>query len=197
MKNYVLVSLMALFLLSSCACHRFGVKTGMNLASINGDDTDNLDSRVAFFFGGFAELCVTDEFSVQPELLYSMQGAKYSESEGYDGKFKFDYLNIPVMGRYYVSDAFSIEAGPQIGFLLSAKDEYDLIGGGESGEEDVKDWVSSTDFGANVGLGYQFENGLNLGARYYLGLSNINDFDGSDDYKNQNGVLQISVGFRF
>jgi len=143
MKNYVLISMLAVLILSSCACNRFGLKTGMNVASITGDDTDNLDSRVAFFFGGFAELCVTDQFSFQPELLYSMQGAKYSESEGYDGKFKLDYLNVPLMGKYYVTEALSIEAGPQIGFLVSAKDEYDLIGGGESGEEDIKDFMPS------------------------------------------------------
>jgi len=117
MKIYVLISMLALFLLSNCAYYRFGIKSGMNLASITGDDTKNLDSRVAFLFGGFAELCVTNEFSIQPELLYFLQDAIYSESEGYDGKFKIDYLNIPIMGKYCVSGSLSIEAGPQVGFL--------------------------------------------------------------------------------
>jgi len=41
------------------------------------------------------------------------------------------------------------------------------------------------------------DSGLNFGARYNLGLSNIWDFEGSDDFKNQNNVIQVSVGYMF
>ncbi len=87
--------------------------------------------------GVVAEIMVSDMFAVQPELIYSSQGSDYEESdEGFDfsGTVKLDYLNIPVMAKYYVAEGFSVEAGPQVGFLLSAKDEYD------GGEEDIKDF---------------------------------------------------------
>ena len=195
MKKGLFISVLAVLTLSSCVCHNLGLKTGLNVATLNGDDTDNLDARIGMFFGGFAELCISNDFAIQPELLYSMQGAEYTMSEGFDGKFKLDYLNVPIMAKIKVSDELSVEAGPQVGFLLSAKDEFESAG--DSGEDDIKDDIKGIDFGANVGLVYQFDGGLNLGARYNLGLSNINDFEGSDNFKNQHGVFQFSVGFRF
>jgi hypothetical protein len=179
----------------------FGVKAGLNLASIAGDDTDGLDSRTSFHVGGVAEISISEKFSVQPELLYSAQGAKYTESDGYDGEFKLDYINLPIMAKYYVADGFSLEAGPQVGFLLSAKDEY--TSPEDSGTDDLKDFVKGIDFGLNFGVGYKLDSGLNFGARYNLGLSNIWDFGsvdpgfGLDDIKNQNSVIQFSVGYFF
>ena len=96
---------------------------------------------------------------------------------------KLDYINIPLMAKLYLTDGLSIEAGPQIGFLISAKDEFDdvtttNVSGDsttetDSGTDDIKDIVNGIDFGANLGLGYRLENGLLFGARYNLGLSNI------------------------
>lgn len=195
MKKMLCISLLAFLTLSSCICHNLGLKAGLNVASLNGDDTDNLDARTGMFIGGFAELCLTNEFAIQPEILYSMQGTNYTEIDGYNGTIKLDYINVPIMAKIKIFDELYIQAGPQIGFLLSAKDEFKSAG--DSGENDIKENLNTIDFGAILGLGYQFEGGLIFGARYNLGLSNINDFEGSDSFKNQNGVFQFSIGFRF
>ncbi len=191
MKKVILISVLAVLMLSSCVCHNLGLKTGMNISTLNGDDTENFDARTGLFFGGFAELCVSNDFAIQPELLYSMQGIKFS-SEGYDVTFKLDYLNVPVMGKFKLSDDLIVEAGPQVGILLSAKEEFKSSG--DSFEDDAKDDYKDIDFGANVGLVYQFEGGLNIGARYNLGLSKV---DENPDENKKNGVFQFSVGFRF
>lgn len=191
MRKIVFISLLALLTLSSCVCHNLGLKTGVNVATLNGDDTDDLDSRTGMFFGGFAELCITDEIAIQPEILYSQQGTKFS-SEGYDVKFKLDYLNVPVMAKFKLSEEFMVEAGPQVGVLLSAKEEFESSM--DSFEDDAKEDYKNIDFGANVGVAYQFENGLNLGARYNFGLSKV---DENPDENKKNGVFQFSVGFRF
>ena len=211
MKKLLLVAAVAVFGFTSVNAQEvtFGAKAGLNLASITGDETGDLDGRTSFHVGAVAEIAISDVFSVQPELLYSSQGAKYEESYsefGYSGKYestaKFDYINLPIMAKYYVAEGFSIEAGPQVGFLLSAKEEYDYTetfeGVTESGseEEDIDD-ASAIDFGVNLGLGYKMESGLNFTARYNLGLSNMYDGEGSDDYKNQNSVIQVSVGYFF
>ena len=61
---------------------------------------------------------------------------------------------------------------------------------------DVKNSFKTFDFGVNFGLGYKLDNGLNFGARYNLGLTDINNLDNpSSKYKN--GVFQISVGYFF
>lgn len=170
----------------------FGVKAGVNFASVSGDDTDDLKSRTGFHFGVTAGLAVSDNFSVQSGLIYSQQGAEYEASEGYDGSYKLDYLNIPVMARFQVADGFSVEAGPQIGFLLSANEEYSSDG--DSGEEDIKDFIKSTDIAVGVGVNYAMASGLNIGARYNLGVSEIFE---ENSGKNQNAVFQVSIGYVF
>lgn len=176
----------------------FGLKGGLNFAMIAGDDTDEFDGRIAFHAGAVAEFQISEKFSFQPELLYSSQGDKMT-SEGMDVDFKLDYLNIPLLAKYYVAEGFSLEAGPQIGFLLSSKAEA----GGVS--VDIKDLIKGIDFGVDFGVGYKLENGLNFAARYNLGLSNIVESDGSilgesissDNTKNHNEVFQLSVGYFF
>tara|TARA_R110002050_G_scaffold37652_2_gene93246 strand:+ start:3956 stop:4225 length:270 start_codon:yes stop_codon:yes gene_type:complete len=81
-------------------------------------------------------------------------------SEGYDGKYKLNYLNATVLAKFMVAEGFSLEVGPQVGFLLSAKEEYSSTG--DSGTDDIKDSLKGTDFSAAIGLGYKMESGLNL-----------------------------------
>ena len=182
---------------------QFGVKGGVNISTITGDDVDSFDSRTCMHFGVVMELPISDKFSFQPELLYSCQGSDWSEDEfiesvvkstnaTYEGTYKVDYLNIPLMAKFYVSEGFSLEAGPQVGLLLSAKAEGDFA------DPDLKDYLKGIDFGVNFGLGYKLEGGLNFGARYNIGLSDTNDdqdYLGDSTYKNS--VIQAYVGFFF
>ena len=166
---------------------QFGVKAGVNFATLTGD-APGASSKVGFNVGGFAEIKISTKFSIQPELLYSTQGAKV-ESEGVNVDFNLSYLNIPVMAKYYVSPKFSLEAGPQIGFLMSAK-------GKTMGESvDIKDFFNSTDFGINIGAGYDFTNQFSGGIRYNFGISNIAADSGGDSV--QNSVISLSVGYKF
>ena len=171
----------------------FGAKAGVNFATINSDNFDSFTSRTAFHLGFVAEIVITETFSFQPELMYSAQGADYSE-EFFDGSVKLDYLNLPLMAKYYVAEGFSLEVGPQIGFLLSAKDKGDSDG--VSYDEDIKEFIKGIDFGVNFGAGYKLDNGLNFGARYNLGLTDVNDaYEEGGTYKN--GVFQVYLGIFF
>jgi hypothetical protein len=169
----------------------FGAKAGVNFATITGDDVDSFSSRTAFHLGFVAEIGITEKFSFQPELLYSAQGSDYSD-DFFEGTVKVDYLNLPLMAKFYVAEGFSLEAGPQVGFLLSAKDVY------EGGEDDWSDITKGIDFGLNLGVGYKLESGLNFGARYNIGLSDVNDDpDSLGDSAYKNSVIQAYVGFFF
>ena len=91
------------------------------------------------------------------------------------------------MAKYKVADSFSIEAGPQIGFLMSA----------EIMSIDVKSLCNSTDFGFNLGAGYDLNETMSLGLRYTMGLTNVEkDVAGiASDSKNSN--IQLSFGYKF
>jgi hypothetical protein len=204
MKKFLLLMVVIIGLtISSNAQTKFGVKAALNISNFSGDDFDDLDSRTAAAFGVFAQIGINDKLTFQPELLYSMQGAESSYSEyGYESedKIKVDYLQIPLLMKYYVIEGLSINAGPQIGFLLSAKDdwEYNYDEGSEEGEEDIKDYFKSMDFGLAFGLGYELQSGLGFDFRYNLGLSNIVEEDEMGmDAEGKNSVIQFAVSFAF
>jgi hypothetical protein len=207
MKKLFLCAAIAVFGLSNVNAQevKFGVKAGVNFATLSTDIID-AKSRTSFHFGGVAEISISEKFSVQPELMYSSQGAKSEFNETFEGvtistkeEAKLDYISIPIMAKYYVAKGFSLEAGPQVSFLMSAKYDYEFTydGSTESESEDIKDITKGIDFGLGFGAGYKMDSGFNFGARYSLGLSNINDDVDASDESIKNNVFQLSVGYFF
>ncbi|AUC81415.1 porin family protein [Lacinutrix sp. Bg11-31] len=190
MKKLLLITAISIFGLTKAQAQdvEFGAKIGANFSSIYGDTTDDIEMITSVInFGVYSEISLTEKFSFQPEIMYSIQGFSVVDNVlSTDNIVSLNYINVPLMGKYYVTKGLSLEAGPQIGFLLSAKNE----------NIDVKDSFKSIDYGVNLGLGYKLENGLNFGARYNFGLSNINDVNGSTD-KFRNGVAQLTIGYSF
>lgn len=185
MKKLLLVAAIAVFGSANVTAQdiKFGIKGGLNFANISGDNTSELQLVTSFNFGVMSEISITDKFSFQPEILFSGQGYSFKND---DKLVALNYINVPLMAKYYVIKGLSLEVGPQIGFLASAK--YESI--------DVKDNFKKVDFGANVGLGYKLNNGLNFGTRYNFGISDINNIEGATN-KYRNGVLQVSIGYFF
>ncbi|MDQ6472243.1 porin family protein [Flavobacterium sp. LHD-80] len=200
MKKIILAAIAVMtFGFANAQSVKFGIKGGVNLSTFTGD-VEDASSKVGFQVGGFAEFKFSDKFAIQPELLYSLQGAKFDEkgdSYTYKENIHASYLNIPVMARYYVVNKLSIEAGPQIGFLLSAKDKWESLENGEkyTGKENIKDSFKSVDFGLNIGAGYDFTENVSAGIRYNFGLSNISDFE--DAGKIHNNVISLNLGYKF
>jgi hypothetical protein len=201
MKKLMLFAAVAVFGFANVQAQgeiQFGVKAGVNFAKLTGDAVEDADGRTGFHIGGVVEIPVSEKFSVQPELVYSQQGlqSKYDfDGTSVEEKLKLDYINIPVMAKFYVSDGFAIEAGPQFGFKMNAK--YEVEGGGESFEEDAEN-VSGFDLGIGAGVSYKMDTGLFFQARYMFGLSNVNgdEEEGFDDNLT-NSVLGLSIGFMF
>jgi len=181
MKKIILSALaVCAFTCANAQDMKFGVKGGLNSSTLSG--AEGAKSIMGIHLGAFAEFKVSDKFSVQPELLYSMQGAKNDMVT-----FNFNYINIPVMAKYAVAEKFNLQAGPQIGFLMSAK--YDSV--------DVKETTKSLDFGVNFGAGYDLSENLFLEARYNLGLAQTQKELTTGETAIKNAVLQLSVGYKF
>ena len=177
---------------------KYGAKGGLNIANIVGDDAGDANVFIGFNAGFFVEIPVADKLIFQPEILYSAQGLKSDGIiDGYnvDATLKFNYINVPLMFKYQVANKFSLEAGPYIGFLTSAKLKFDVEGLG-SDTVDMKDDVKSTDFGIGVGMNYEFSDVIFANARYQGCLTEIGDSEaGGNSVKNS--VFQIGLGFRF
>lgn len=173
----------------------FGLKAGANFSSLKDKfdgDTENSDMKVGFHGGAFVNLPIGTTFAIQPELVYSIEGGKEEEGD-YTAKANLSYLNIPVMFQYTAS-GFYAETGPQIGFLMSAKLKEEE--GGQEDETDIKDFMESTNFSWGIGLGYKLPSGLGFGARYNLGLSNLNK-DGNDDFSTKANTIQVGLSYTF
>ena len=170
---------------------KLGIKGGLNVSNFVGDGMEDKNNtfRTSIHLGILTEIIVSDKFSIQPELLYSGQGYSGSATPGFS-RSKYNYLNLPVMAKIYVADRVSIEAGPQLGFLLYAKERTDTDINTIENQETV-------DFGLNLGLAYDLKNGVFLQTRYNLGLSNINSGTDAIANKYTNSVIQFSVGYLF
>jgi opacity protein-like surface antigen len=208
MKKLVIIAAIAVFGITSANAQevRIGAKGGVNLATLGGD-VENADHRTAFHLGGLVEIPLSERFAIQPEILYSAQGAEYEDSGSFAGvpydytvTTKLDYIQVPVMAKVYLVEGLALEAGPQVAFLVNDKYEYDGDLGpfGDSGEGDLNENdLSSIDVSIGAGASYRLPMGLFFGARYNFGLGNVNDGADKDDYKIHNNVLQVSVGYSF
>ena len=156
---------------------KFGVKAGYVNANF-GSDADDGDARSSFYFGGLADITISEKFHFQPEVLYTMEGNDEDE-------FDLNYIRVPLMGKFYVTEEFNIQAGPQVGFVA---------GGGVA-----KDYLKSVDFGLGFGAAYELPSGLFFDARYNLGLSDLNDFPaelGLGGQKITQNSFNIGIGYK-
>jgi len=166
-----------------------GVKAGLNINNFNGYMSEDLEPFTAFHLGGYASFSVSERLQVQPELLFSVQGSKY---KGYDEKYRLNYFNIPVLLKFYPIEGLHIQAGPQFSISTSAKELED-----DGDIDDIDEDFEDTDFGVVFGAGYELASGLNFGARYNLGLSNIYTYGDESDEEMSNRVIQVWIGYTF
>jgi len=164
---------------------KLGIKAGINYANQTGTtiiiNSKNYKTGAlsSYHAGLVAELRLFKGLAVQPELLYSTQGATYKNALG-DITNKVGYLAIPVMIKIGLSKSISLELGPQASFLLSEKDNVNLS-------------KSNTfDFAVAGGLGLKVTKSIFLQARYGLGLTEI-----SKEAQIKNSVVQVSAGILF
>ncbi len=179
MKNLLLSASLLLFSFYSKAQStniHFGLKAGLNISSLHYETSKGYDSRASFYIGALAHIHASKNFAIQPELMFSGQGAKTTVS-GSDYKTNLGYINLPVLVQYMTGGGFRLETGPQIGVLVSAKAKTD----GSNNDVDIKDNFKTTDCSWVFGVGYITTSGLGFDARYNLGLSHINEGNGKVD----------------
>jgi hypothetical protein len=157
---------------------QIGAKAGLNYANFSGTDIQT-DAITSYHAGLVAEIKLMDKFAIQPELLYTTQGATYKTALG-DFENELGYIAIPVLAKIYLSKSFSLELGPQASFLLSEKNDFD-----------VND-SNTFEFAVDMGLGLKVTKNIFLQGRYVLGLTEV-----SPNADAKNSVLQLSAGLMF
>lgn len=173
---------------------KLGPKVGMNLTTLGGVTSGETAKMKAGFNGGVVlnmrwgqrhlnSAFGTGYFGLQPEILFSTQGAKVS------GKtLSLNYLTIPVMLKFYATEGFNIELGPEFAFLMSKPGMLQTA----NANYDLTNLKGGKDVLLGIGLGYDFNFGLTVNARYNLGFSQL---AGNLPWKNN--VIQISISYLF
>ncbi|MES1215422.1 MAG: porin family protein [Bacteroidota bacterium] len=166
---------------------QFGPKAGVNISNFSGG-TGSIESNtlVGFHVGGFVSFQLGKSFAIQPEVLFSTQGAKYDDAS--IKNFKANYLNIPVLAQIRMPGGLYLETGPQAGILLTA----------ERDNQTVKELYNSLDWSWAFGLGLRSKMGLGFSARYNLGLTKVEDNitgTGSFEANGKNSVIQLGLFF--
>jgi opacity protein-like surface antigen len=182
-KSFFFLFAFALFFSIQAQGLRFGVKAGANFADFSGSDAKDLstDMKVGFHIGALVEFKLFENFSIQPEVMYSTKGAKLDNI----GEIEVDdvdlnYITVPVLAKFYlISNKLSIDVGPQFSFLLD-----------ENIEEQFES--KSFDFAALAGLSFHFNDNVFAQLRYVAGLTDI-----SENAEIRNQVFQLSLGYRF
>lgn len=180
MKKLILIALFFLALSTNASAQlvKFGIKAGLNYANFEGSDIQT-DAITSYHAGLVAEIKLVDSFSIQPELLYSTQGASY-ENAATEFKNELGYLSLPVLAKIHLNKFISLDLGPQASFLLSERNNFN-----------VND-SETFEFAAVGGLGINLTKNFFLQGRYVLGLTEV-----SKDAQTKNSVVQVSAGFLF
>jgi len=165
-------------------------KVGIELTEISYDD-----AKLKFGLGAGVEgqYQINNWLGVSAALMYQQQGSKVKNSSY---KIKLEYINIPVMAKFYVTKGLSLNAGMQFGFLTTAKIDSD----------DIKSYCNKVDVSIPLSIAYELPMGVTFEARYTTGLTNVfkeaYGFPGtsSDADKllyDKNEVLMLTVGYKF
>lgn len=177
MKNFILIVLTA-FLTTSVISQEIdlGLKAGANFASIT--DASGLSNRTGFLIGVFAGVKFSDKLGIQGDLLYSQQGAKLDPKD-----IDLNYINVPIVLKYYLVQGFNLQAGPQFGFIVD-DNIGDVLGNVIKAE--------SFDLAGVLGLGYDFPFGIRIEGRHNFGLTDV-----FNSVKGKNSVTSIAIGYSF
>lgn len=169
-----------------------GIKGGLNFANVDASSiAAAYNSRTGYHAGAYVRFKFT-KIAIQPELIYSQQGTTVKiNTSNFDSNFS--YMNIPVILKLYLIGGLNLQAGPQFGFLTAATGPvYDAFGNLSSGN--IKNQLKGSDISVGLGAGWDLPFGLNIDARYNIGVSDINNSAAASAIKNQ--VFQLSAGFR-
>lgn len=175
---------------------RFGAKAGVNINKISGQAYKS-GFNYTYLLGAFMQFNFSKTFGLQPEINFVQSTSEFSNdpSSVYDDIFlggnqrkaKLDYLKVPLLLNINIgqSKRVKLQLGPQIGGVL--KETVDSL-------KSNGDIFKKSDWSAVGGLWIQIPF-INLGVRYEVGLTNLNDIDNQQKWKSQ--AFTIFAGFTF
>lgn len=166
---------------------KIGAKAGADIHKLDGKSFKEQFS-FGYHLGGFVEIGLGKKFSIQPEVLFSQTNidtsSHFSDVYQFDSlsKVQLKYLSIPLLLNFKASNFISLQAGPQYSILMDPNNT--LVQNGQNA-------FKKGDFSMLAGLQLNISR-IKIYGRYVVGLSNLNDIDNQEKWKNQK--VQLGVG---
>ncbi|WP_299110003.1 porin family protein [uncultured Tenacibaculum sp.] len=190
----ILVILLACFSIQAQNTNvKLGAKTGVNLSKYTPEKRigniiiSEYQFKVGYYVGAYVNFFISDKIRIQPELLYSTQGTRIiidnitlTDANGmniatgdFESTINESTISIPVVLQYFLNEKFSLEGGPQFGYIINRKE---TLTGSLTHENPVieKDY-DKLDIGFNIGIGFDISKKLRVNSRYFLGLLERDD----------------------
>ena len=184
--------------MSAMAQVDFGVKAGFDMTNFWGKDVPH-GMKPSYQAGVFMEYHFNDKVSIAPEVTFASQGGKFKMAQDVFGidvtslglkdvdvTYNTNYVNVPVMFKFYATPSFSIDLGPQVGFNVYSKVS------GEGKALDLKDGTKTVDVGVGLGATYFLTENVFVQGRYTMGFTNA--FEKGEA---KNGNIQLAFGYKF
>lgn len=168
-----LLLLFALMISAYGFSQQYGMRVGYNISNLDFDPDARFSNthRNGFAIGFFAEYDLSKKVHIAPELQYSAEGAK-------EKQLRVNYIQLPVLFKFSIGDAFKIGAGPQAGFKI----------------HDYNDGFKNFAFSGVAGLEYMFIDQFFVDARVSYGFTDVLDANPFNEAKNFN--IQFGVGVK-
>lgn len=179
----------------------FGVKIGLNLGSLYGDDAHHFENKLGPFFGVSHFIVFNDYWTIQPEILFTSKGGKYDDGD-YQKTWSLTYIEIPFLAKYkfvnnYGENDFDIYFGPSAGVKLSAK-SYNRVQNGEYLDDEELGNISKMDICMVFGVDYYYDFekiAFTWDVRYTAGLTSVDGSPEGLDIKT--GTITLAAGLVF
>lgn len=175
-----------------------GIRAGVNVATLS---NINADFKTDFYAGGILSLHLGQRYTLQPELIYTRQGAnnvtfvddETGEPTGQEN-VSIQYLSLGVINKFYFVEGFHGLIGPSLDMKIGKN--FPRI------DFDDDDY-GGVDLGISLGLGYTLPIGLTVEGRFKTGMLDAfnNDyflgmFDDPDEIS-LNRVFQLGLSYSF
>jgi len=177
MKKSILLLVPVLFLFQSVCAQddnlfqknstTFGFKLGLDETFVwNSSKTVN---RLGYYGGLFAETRLSRKFGLQYEIRYS----RYNDA----GENVLNFIEIPVVAKYYFNDKVNIFLGPRLDFLVDSSDGH-----------------NNFTPAVEVGVQYNFSRSFFMEAAYSISSESQIYSDGNNGGTRTN--LRLGLGFK-
>jgi len=220
-KSFLLLALFAVAARTTTHA-QVAIKAGINYASISESATEESysdiqrKSVVGAQFGLAFDLGLSENFTIQPEILFIQKGGKATykldENNKIEDRIYYNYVEVPILAKvkfFSEGSGFYFLAGPFAGLATGGKQKTTttLLGVASTSERTFKfdnndpaERERRLDWGLSFGGGVKFGS-IILDLRYNLGINNLLDNDASNNndnkpYRRTRGI-GLTLGYEF